>query len=106
MAIAKSAWRVHAVRAAMAAFLLVGVAGVSEAGSPSAPTVTVRYSDLNLGTTQGNEALRARITAAARQVCGESDIRDLVAFPAARTCEQRAIAQALNAVQGAKLASR
>ena len=106
MALAKSNWRAHAVRSAMAAFLLVSVAGVSQAGSPSGPAVTVDYSDLNLNTAQGNEALRERITAAAQQVCGESDIRDLVAFRAARTCEHRAIAQALNAVQGAKLASR
>ena len=71
----------------------------------AAPTVTVRYADLNLGTDAGSAALYARLVSAARKVCAASDIRDLGAMAAARACEQQAIANAVRDVHSPKLAA-
>jgi UrcA family protein len=40
----------------------------------SAPSLTVRFRDLNLSTPQGNRALYGRISSAATMVCGPSSI--------------------------------
>lgn len=88
---------------------IIGAAGSALAASPAsgATTLTVAYGDLNLGSDQGNSALYARITAAARQVCAADrvDIRDLARFAEARSCEAQAIAQAVQAVHSPRLAA-
>jgi UrcA family protein len=94
---------------AFAALLVgAGAAGSALAASPAnAATLTVAYGDLNLASDQGNSALYARITAAARQVCAADrvDIRDLGRYAEARSCEARAIAQAVQAVHSPRLAA-
>jgi UrcA family protein len=88
---------------------IIGTAGSALAASPAsgATTLTVAYGDLNLGSDQGNSALYARISAAARQVCAADrvDIRDLARFAEARSCEAQAIAQAVQAVHSPRLAA-
>ena len=98
--------RVPATLAALAACLLAGVAGAAAAATP-ARSVTVAYGDLNLSSTQGTDALYARIVSAARAVCGggEVDIRNLEALAAERSCESNAIAQAVHAVHSPALAA-
>jgi UrcA family protein len=92
--------------AALALCLVAGVASVAHAATP-ARSMTVAYGDLNLGSTQGTDALYARIVFAARQVCGagEVDIRNLGALAAERSCESDAIAQAVHAVHSPALAA-
>ena len=68
-------------------------------------SVTVSYRDLNLATTEGAHVLYARISHAARAVCGVSDIRDLGAVAASQACQREAIAQAVGTVHSAQLAA-
>jgi UrcA family protein len=97
--------RASATLTALAACL---IAGTAHAASPAAaPTVTVRYGDLNLSSEQGANALYARVAYAARQVCGRSglDARDLAAFAAERACESQAISQAVHDVHAPLVAA-
>jgi UrcA family protein len=86
---------------------LVVAPGLASAATPesAAPSVTVRYSDLNLGTEQGTEALYARLVSAARAVCGAPDIRDLGALVAAHACERQAVANAVRDVRSPRLSA-
>jgi len=90
----------------VSACMLAGMAQVARAAEP-APSVTVPYGDLNLTSTQGTNALYARIVSAARQVCGagEVDIRNLRSLADERSCESSAIAQAVQAVHNPALAA-
>ncbi|HEY2339189.1 MAG TPA: UrcA family protein [Steroidobacteraceae bacterium] len=91
--------------AALAACL---IAGTSFAASPqSTSSVTVRYGDLDLSREQDMSTLHARVTAAARQVCGADgvDMRNLQAYAEVRSCETQAIADAERDVHGAKVAA-
>jgi UrcA family protein len=76
--------------AAVAAAMLVGVAQGAE--------VAVRYQDLNLNTEAGVQALYHRIQGAANEVCGYVDGRDLVVARAHKACVDRAVADAVAAV--------
>ncbi len=97
--------RTTATFAALAACL---IAGTALAGSSDmAPSVAVRYGDLNLATDAGVDALYARVSYAARQVCavGGLDIRNLREFAAERACESQAIERAVHSVQAPKVAA-
>jgi UrcA family protein len=88
---------------------LVAASGSVLAATPAdaAPSARVIYSDLNLTSEQGNLALYARITGAARRVClaDRIDSRDLARYAEARACEQRAIGQAVHEVHSPQLAA-
>jgi UrcA family protein len=90
----------------VSACMIAGMAQMARAAEP-APSVKVAYSDLNLGSAQGTNALYARIVFAARQVCGagEVDIRNLRSLADERTCESNAITQAVHAVHSPALAA-
>jgi UrcA family protein len=70
------------------------------------PTVTVRYSDLNLDTQAGAAALYQRIRHAAEQVCGKVDSRRLDEVVAVQTCTDKAVASSVSAVGNAQLTSQ
>ena len=99
--------RTASALALVAACVAVGATSAAHAATESsdAPTFTVRYSDLDLTSDQGSQALYARIVAAAQQVCVAEDIRDLRAVAAAHSCREQAIAQAVRDVHSARLAS-
>ena len=87
--------------AALTACMAFGIADVARSATPdTAPAVRVPYGDLNLTTADGASTLRARLTAAARQVCSVEggDIRNLQAYAAERSCEAQAIANAVRDV--------
>jgi UrcA family protein len=87
--------------AALTACMAFGLADVARSATPdTAPAVRVPYGDLNLTTEEGASTLRARIAAAARQVCSVegADIRNLQAYAAERSCEAQAIANAVHDV--------
>lgn len=67
------------------------------------PTVTVRYSDLDLGTQAGATALYNRIRRAAEQVCGDPSSRQLAEVAAVRACVDRAISSSVRSVNDARL---
>ena len=100
-------WRAPALTA-LTACLLVGAVGTSHAATPAnPPAIRVVYSDLNLESVPGTQALYARIVSAAREVCAsrEVDIRDLGALARAQSCEARAITQAVHDVHSPALAA-
>ena len=93
--------------ALLAACVSVPASGAAHAATESsdAPKLTVRYSDLDLATQQGSQALYGRIAAAARQVCAVDDIRNLAALAAADAYRAQAIEKAVREVHSARLAS-
>jgi len=74
------------------------------AQTDNVPTLTVRYSDLNLASSEGVDALYRRIANAASKVCPDTGIRDLTSLAAARQCQVEAIARAVQQVNNPKLA--
>ena len=86
------------VVAAMAAAMWVGVAQAAEA-----PAQVVGFKDLNLNTEAGVQALYKRIHGAADQVCGNVDGRDLQIARAHKACVERAMADAVAAVNNQML---
>ncbi len=62
------------------------------------PQVHVKYADLNVSSPAGAAVLYQRIRVAANQVCGTPDQRDLSRLQQAKTCTDKAIANAVTAV--------
>ena len=94
--------------AALTACMAVGLAGIAHAAAPEAgPSITVSFGDLDLASAKGADTLRARVSAAARQVCaaGSVDGRDLQAYASERACVSQAIANALRDVHDTRVAS-
>jgi UrcA family protein len=72
--------------------------------SDEAPSVTVRYDDLNLATSAGVDALYHRISNAARAVCPDAHSRDLAIVAASERCQANAVDQAVREVNNPHLA--
>jgi UrcA family protein len=91
-------------------FALVVVAAVASAASfagtsgADAPSVSVRYDDLNLSTTAGVDKLYRRITSAARDVCPDIYSRDTHVVLIAQRCQAAAITKAVSQVNNPGLA--
>jgi UrcA family protein len=88
------------------AFATLALTTVSFAAPPSdeAPSVTVRYDDLNLATAAGANTLYHRISSAARAVCRDEYTRDLGILAAIERCRANAIAKAVREVNNPQLA--
>lgn len=90
------------------ALAIVGVVAsvASFAATPGvdAPSVSVRYDDLNLSTTAGVDTLYRRISAAARDVCPDIYSRDTHTVLAAQRCQAAAISRAVSQVNNPSLA--
>lgn len=114
MTIAISKKTRHSTLACLAAFVTSAIVTTAFAGAPTvvsatssfdaAPSVKVRYDDLNLSTDSGTAALYARIKSAARQVCPDQYSRDLNVVSASRACQATAIAKAVQDVNSPQLA--
>ena len=89
--------------ACLAAFAVSGAA-LAATASDSAPSVRVRYSDLNLSTEEGANTLYQRITIAAHQVCSNQYTRDLDFVTASQRCESQAVARAVSGIHSPQLA--
>jgi len=95
--IAKNPMRIGvAVVALLAAF-------TGGAYAQEAPQLHVKYADLNVNTTAGANVLYRRIRAAAQQVCGEPDRRDLAGAAQADACIARALAETVAKVDAPAL---
>jgi UrcA family protein len=84
--------------------LVASVTGFAATPAVDAPSVSVRYDDLNLSTTVGVDTLYRRISSAARRVCPVNDLRDLPVALAAERCQAAAIARAVSEVNNPSLA--
>jgi len=92
--------------AAAAALAVAGLPAVPAAEPGAAPTVTVRYDDLNLTTDGGVRALYARLTRAAEMVCPDRFNRELARASGARACQAQAIDAAVAQVNNPLLTAR
>lgn len=94
--------------------LILG-ASVLGASSPAAafaalpaidePRIALDYSDLDLSTADGIEALHRRIVLAARRVCSTPNQADLRIKELARECRAQAIEAAVRSIGNAELAA-
>lgn len=82
--------------------MLAGVTQAAHAGD-NLPKQVVTYKDLNLNSDAGTKVLYKRIQGAADQVCGKVDVRDLQGMSVRNACLDRAISQAVAAVNSPKL---
>jgi UrcA family protein len=91
-----------AILAAMSTTML---AGVTEAAGTDdiVPKQVVSYKDLNLNSNEGTQVLYRRIQGAAHQVCGKVDSRNLQGERVHKACLDRAISQAVTAVNSPML---
>jgi len=93
-----------------ASMALAGLSFAAAAPAAAAPStvdvarVVVPYGDLDLDTERGAAALQRRLVAAARQVCGSPDPRDLSRHQKARECIDAAMARAVDDVGSPRLA--
>lgn len=65
----------------------------------------VRYSDLDLASSEGATTLYRRIVAAAHRVCPDSGVRDARTAKAIRECREHAIQRAVDSVGNPQLAA-
>jgi len=93
--------------AMIAGCLVAAVASVAAAtpAPDDVPSVTVRYADLDLTTEAGAHTLYRRIRLAARAVCPSADSRDLARLAVTQSCQEQAIARAVQAVSSPRLAA-
>jgi UrcA family protein len=84
--------------------LVASVTGFAATPDVDAPSVQVRYDDLNLATTTGVNTLYRRISVAAREVCPDVYSRDLHVVLAGQRCQAAAIAKAVGEVNSPSLA--
>jgi UrcA family protein len=86
---------------------LAGALGVAQAATPddAAPTIVVRYGDLNLATEAGARALYQRLSIAAREVCPLEDSKSLAQMAYSHTCRSQAIARAVHDINSPQLAA-
>jgi UrcA family protein len=83
-----------------------GTAFAAEADSAdAAPSLRVNYAGLDLTSDQGARILYQRIAVAAERVCANPGTRDLRALLATRTCERKAMAEAIEQVGNPKVAA-
>jgi UrcA family protein len=103
----KSNRSLRAGMAVIAGCIVAAVAAAADAATPSAdiPSMTVHYADLDLTTEQGAHTLYRRLQAAARYVCLSADLRDLERSALSRSCQEQAIARAVQAVSSPRLAA-
>ena len=86
------------VLAALATGATSAFAGDHAPVNTDVPRVAVHYGDLNVDSVAGQRALQRRIERAARNVCPDSDARDLRARTVAQQCQRQAIAEAMRVV--------
>jgi len=96
--------------AAAAAAVLISAsvfatAAHAESASVATSAITVRYTDLDLSSEQGAQALYQRIVAAANRLCSDPGVRDLRRAAAADFCAEQAIARAVAEVRSPRLAA-
>jgi UrcA family protein len=88
------------------------LASAAPAFAQDAPSVAVKYGDLNLSSAAGVQAFHQRLEAAVVQVCGKPDVHDLAYAPIITDCQiqtwadaEKAERQAIAEAGHAKLAS-
>jgi UrcA family protein len=87
--------------AALAASLVAGAG----AAAAAAPAVRVPYSDLNLTSDAGTQALLRRLAAAAHRVCDDTGTKELSRLAHAEACYRETLGNAVVAVHNERLST-
>lgn len=90
---------------AAAPTLLFSEFATAAVGGDAAPSVTVRYHDLNLGSPEGVASLYGRIRGSAAAVCRSLESRELTRKALWNDCVSHAVANAVNAVHNRPLSA-
>jgi UrcA family protein len=90
----------------LATGLVAAASSVATAATSAdeAPAISVRYSDLNLSTEQGNVTLYRRIVFAAHQVCPTNNGPNARLAAQAQRCVDEAVARAVKDIESPRLA--
>jgi UrcA family protein len=99
-------------RAKFGLLLLGSLAGVMAAGAANAarldsdvPSIVVKYSNQSLATDEGVYTLYRRITYAAKKVCPDAPIRELIRQRQAEQCRDQAVSRAIRQIDNPRLAA-
>jgi UrcA family protein len=86
---------------------LVSAPGVAQADTPNdqAPSLVVRYGDLDLTTDAGVRTLYRRLSIAAHEVCPFEDSKSLTQVAYNHTCRAEAVARAVHDINNPQLAT-
>jgi UrcA family protein len=90
--------------AGVSSLLLTELSFAADYDEP-APSITVRFHDLNLNNPEGIASLYGRIRGAADQVCRSLESRDLMRKAQWQDCFSHAVADAVKAVHNAPLSA-
>jgi UrcA family protein len=93
-------------RILIAVALLPLLAGAASAAERDVQTASVSLRGINVGSAAGAALLHARIVAAARQVCGTADTKDMQAMADMNACRAAALAQAAPQLEVALVSAR
>ena len=86
-----------------AAGATVNKSSLSLAYAAPAPSVKVRFSDLDIERGNGANTLYQRLQRAAKQVCGSADGRNIAASQATKACYNEALGAAVEKVNNEQL---
>jgi UrcA family protein len=86
--------------------LLAGSLAVAPVVSAQeAPSIVVKYSDLDLSTTEGAQKLYKRIKTAASLVCPYENAREMAFKAIGQSCRKEAVERAVRSIHNAELAA-
>lgn len=88
----------------LSACAVLGAGAAHAADPPSAASIVVRYSDLDVATPKGAAKLYRRISSAAQRVCPETDSRRLEDKMATWSCRRQAVNRAVESVNSPEVA--
>jgi UrcA family protein len=95
----------RAMRFAVGTAAIIAALGTpaAHAAADAAPTIVVRYGELNLESDSGSQALLRRLSAAAHRVCGHGNTRELRLIVIEQNCFREAVSRAVLAVRNERL---
>jgi UrcA family protein len=93
------------IKAAISLAVLMGTSVFAQAAQDTLRTQEVRFSDLNLETPAGSEALYRRIAVAAEVVCQDYDGREIMKRRLREKCMGNAIGQAVGQINHPRLSA-
>jgi UrcA family protein len=91
----------HSLATATLASATLALAAPAVEAADGAPTLTVRYADLDLSRPAGAEAMYERLSEAASRVCGPREARVPKEQLERRICREQAIARAVAQIDNA-----
>jgi UrcA family protein len=91
----------------MAALVAAMTVALSASATPvtDAPTVAVRFGDLNLASDAGTQVLFRRLSYAAHQVCGHAGPHEFARITEVRACYRQALGNAVASIHNERVSA-